>query len=627
MAGTRPTRVRGSFVLPVRLPLLAALFALSLALPAGAQTLSPGTGPAHAIAMHGDIKYPAGFRHFDHVNPDAPKGGEIKQHALGTFDSFNPWIIRGVASGVVGLTVETLMVGSDDEPFTMYCLVCETVEAPADRSWVEFSLRPNARFHDGSAMEPEDVIWTFETLKAKGRPIYRSYYADVAKIEKTGPRKVRFVFANAENREMPLIVGSLPVLSRRWWEGKEFDRPLAEPPLGSGPYRIESFELGRNAVLRRVPDHWARDLGTNRGRYNFDVLRYEWYRDPTIALEAFLAGAYDLRLENTARFWAQNYDTPAFRDGQFRKVEFPERRVAGMQALVMNSRRKPFDDRRVRQALGYVFDFEWSNKNLFFDSYTRTRSYFDNSELAARGLPQGEEKALLERHKDRLPPELFTTEYQPPKTDGTGNIRDGIREATRLLRDAGWRIADQKLVDASGKQMGFEILLTQSQVQFERVLGPFVANLKRIGIDARIRNVDTAQYQNRSDDYDYDMVVGGWGQSESPGNEQREYWTSSRVAQKGGRNTAGIKDPVVDELVELLIAAPDRASLVQRTRALDRVLQWGHWVIPNWYLAVDRVVAWDRFGWPATTSKSGFDWSSWWIDPAKDAALRARRGR
>ena len=613
--------------MPVRLPLLAAALTLSLALPAGAQTLSPGTGPSHAIAMHGDIKYPAGFRNFDHANPDAPKGGEVKFSALGTFDNFNAWIIRGVPAGVSSLIVETLMVGSDDEPFTMYCLVCETVETSADRSWVEYSLRANARFHDGSPIEPEDVIWTFETLKAKGRPIYRSYYADVAKIEKTGPRKVRFVFANAENREMPLIVGGLPVLSRKWWEGKEFDRPLSEPPMGSGPYRIESFEFGRNVVLRRVADHWARDLGIYRGRYNMDVLRYEWYRDPTIAQEAFLAGAYDLRLENTARFWAQSYDTPAFRDGLFRKLEIPERRVAGMQALVMNSRRKPFDDRRVRQALSYAFDFEWSNKNLFFDSYTRTRSYFDNSELAARGLPEGEEKAILERHKDRLPPELFTTEYQPPKTDGSGNIRDGIREATRLLREAGWRIVDQKLVDAGGKQLGFEILITQSQSQFERVLGPFVANLKRIGIDARIRNIDTAQYQNRTDDYDYDMIVGGWGQSESPGNEQREYWTSSRAGQKGGRNSAGIKDPVVDELVELLIAAPDRASLVQRTRALDRVLQWGHWVIPNWYLASDRVVAWERFGWPATNSKNGFDWTTWWVDPAKDAALRAKRGR
>jgi len=611
----------------VRLPLLAAALGLSLALPAAAQTLSPGTGPMHAIAMHGDIKYPAGFANFAHVDPAAPKGGDVRQHAIGTFDSFNPWIIRGVAAGVVGLTTETLMVGSDDEPFTMYCVVCETVETPADRSWVEFSLRAGARFHDGSAMEPEDVIWTFETLKAKGRPFYRAYYADVTKVEKTGPRKVRFVFGGRENRELPLIVGQVPVLSRKWWEGREFDRPLTEAPLGSGPYRIESFEMGRTVTLRRVADHWARDLGTNRGRFNFDTIRYEWFRDPTIAQEAFLAGNYDFRAENTARIWAQGYDTPAFRDGLFHKIEIPEQRVAGMQALVMNSRRKPFDDRRVRQALIHAFDFEWSNKNLFFDSYTRTRSYFDNSELAARGLPQGEEKAILERFKDKLPPELFATEYNPPKTDGTGNIRDGIREATRLLREAGWRIADQKLVDASGKQMGFEILLHQSQGAFERVLGPFVANLKRLGIDARIRSVDVAQYQNRTDDFDYDMIVGGWGQSESPGNEQRDYWSSNRADQKGSRNSAGIKDPVIDELVELLIAAPDRASLVQRTRALDRALQWGHWVIPNWYLAVDRVAAWDRFGRPATAGKGGFDWSTWWVDPAKDAALRARRGR
>jgi microcin C transport system substrate-binding protein len=608
----------------LRPALLAAALALA-ALPAAAQ--APGTGPRHAIAMHGDIKYPAGFPHFGHVDPAAPKGGDVRFHAIGTFDSFNPWIIRGVGNGLVGFTIETLMVGSDDEPFTMYCLICETVETPADRSWVEFALRPGARFHDGSAIEPEDVIWTFETLKAKGRPFYRAYYGDVTAVAKTGPNKVRFTFRNGENRELALIVGQVPVLSRKWWEGKEFDRPLTEPPLGSGPYRIDGFEMGRNVVLRRVADHWARDLGVYRGRNNFDTMRYEWFRDPTVAHEAFLAGNYDLRLENTARLWAQGYDTPAFRDGLFRKIEIPERRVAGMQALVMNTRRKPFDDRRVRLALNHAFDFEWSNKNLFFDAYVRTRSFFDNSELAARGLPQGEELAILAKHRDKLPPELFTTEYNPPKTDGTGNIRDGIREATRLLREAGWRVVDQKLVDASGRQMAFEVLLLQSQNQFERVIAPFIANLRRLGIDARIRSVDVAQYQNRTDEFDFDMIVGGWGQSESPGNEQREYWTSSRADQKGSRNSVGIKDPVVDELVELLIAAPDRESLVQRTRALDRTLQWGHWVIPNWYTAVDRVAAWDRFGMPPTTSKGGFDSTTWWVDPAKDAALRARRGR
>ena len=620
-------RPDGASRLTRRTPILAAALLALFPGAADAQTPAPGTGPKHAIAMHGDIKYPADFRNFDYVDPAAPKGGDVRQSASGTFDSFNPWIIRGVAAGVVGLTIETLMVGSGDEPFTMYCLICETVETPADRSWVEFALRPQAKFHDGSPIEPEDVIWTFETLKAKGRPFYRAYYADVVKVEKTGPRKVRFAFRDGENRELALIAGQIPVMSRKWWASRDFDRPLAEPPLGSGPYRIDSFEMGRTVALKRVADHWARDLPVNRGRFNFDVLRYEWFRDPTVAHEAFLAGNFDFKLENTARIWAQGYDTPAFRDGLFKKIDIPEERVAGMQALVMNSRRKPFDDRRVRQALGYAFDFEWSNKNLFFDAYTRTRSYFDNSELAARGLPQGEEKAILERLKDKLPPEVFTTEYQPPKTDGTGNIRDGIREATRLLRDAGWRIADQKLVDASGKQLSFEILLTQSQGAFERVLGPFVANLKRIGIEARLRSVDVAQYQNRVDDFDYDMIVGGWGQSESPGNEQREFWSSARADQKGSRNSAGIKDPAIDELVELLIADPDRASLVQRTRALDRALQWGFWVIPNWYLASDRVAAWDRFGWPAKNGKGGFDWSTWWIDPAKDAALRARRGR
>jgi microcin C transport system substrate-binding protein len=605
----------------------AALLSLVLTASATAQQLAPGTGPRHAMAMHGDIKYPEDFPHFAHANPRAPKGGDVRFHAIGTFDSLNPWIIRGTATGLVGLTVETLMVSSDDEPFSKYCLICRTIETPADRSWVEFELRAEARFHDGSPMEPEDVIWTFETLRAKGRPFYRSYYGDVARVEKTGPRKVRFVFRNGENREMPLIVGELPVLSRKWWEGREFDRPLTEAPLGSGPYRIENFELGRSMILRRVAGHWARDLPVNRGRYNFDGLRYDWYRDAQVALEAFLAGAYDLRMENTARYWAQSYDTENFRNGLFRKLEIPETRVAGMQGFVMNSRRRPFDDRRVRQALAYAFDFEWSNRNLFFDAYVRTRSYFDNSELTARGLPQGEELAILNRFRDRLPREVFTTEYNPPKSDGTGQNRGGLREATRILREAGWRIADGKLVDSQNRQMSFEFLLPQGQTAFERIITPLIQNLERLGVVARIRPVDVAQYQNRVDDFDFDIVLTTFGQSESPGNEQRDYWTSAKAGQKASRNLAGIKDPVIDQLVELLIAAPDRDSLVQRTRALDRALQWGHWVIPNWHVSVDRVAAWDRFGWPETNSKNGFDWTSWWVDPQRDAALRQRRGR
>ncbi|MFM8800513.1 MAG: extracellular solute-binding protein [Tagaea sp.] len=607
----------------------AALLSLALATPAFAQQapLAPGTGPRHAIAMHGDIKYPADYRNFAHVNPNAPKGGDVRFHAIGTFDSLNPWIIRGTATGLVGLTVETLMVSSDDEPFTMYCLICRTVETPADRSWVEFELRAEARFHDGSAIEPEDVIWTFETLKAKGRPFYRSYYGDVVRVEKTGPRKVRFVFRNGENRELALIVGQAPVLARKWWEGRDFERPLTEAPLGSGPYRIENFELGRSMTLRRVADHWARDLPPNRGRYNFDTLRYDWYRDAQVAHEAFLAGAYDLKVENTARQWATGYETDALRAGLFRKLEIPETRVAGMQGFVMNSRRKPFDDRRVRQALAHAFDFEWSNKNLFFDAYVRTRSYFDNSELAARGLPQGEELEILNRLRDRVPAEVFTTEYNPPRSDGTPQNRAGLREATRILREAGWRVADGKLVDASGRQMSFEFLLPQGQTAFERILTPFIQNLERLGIAARIRPVDVAQFQNRVDDFDFDVILTTFGQSESPGNEQRDYWSSVKADQKASRNYAGIKDPAIDELVELLIAAPDRASLVQRVRALDRVLQWGHWVIPNWYVAVDRVAAWDRFGWPETNAKNGFDWTGWWVDPQRDANLRARRPR
>jgi len=612
------------------LPARARLAALALALlgagtvTAGAQ--APTSGPVHGFAMHGDVKYPAGFKHFDYVNPAAPKGGEVKYAVAGTsFDSFNPFILRGVPTGIVMVTIETLMVSSNDEPFTKYCLVCETIEVPEDRSWVEFSIRREGRFHDGSPITVDDVIWTFETLKAKGHPAYRSYYADVLKAEKKGERGVRFTFKPGINRELPLIVGELPVLSKAWWSTREFDKTTLEPPLGSGPYRIDAFEAGRYVTLRRVPDHWAANLPVNVGRNNFDVARYDYYRDQTVALEAFKAGAYDIRTENQALAWATQYDNPALAQGLIKKEEIPEERVSGMQALVMNTRRAPFNDRKFREAMSYGFDFEWSNRTLFHGAYTRTRSYFDNSELAARGLPSPEELKLLAPFRGKVPEEVFTTEYNPPKTDGTGNTRDNQRVATRLLREAGYRIENQQLIDKQGKPVSFEILLVSPQ--FERIVLPYAENLKRLGINARVRTVDTSQYQRRMDEFDFDMTVSGWGQSESPGNEQRSFWSSAQRDVPGSRNLAGIADPAIDAMIEHIIAAESRADLVTAVRALDRLLQWGHYVVPNWHVRADRVAYWDRFSRPAVTAKVGYDPGAWWVDPQKDAALREKRGR
>ena len=593
----------------------------------GQTTASPGGRiiSGHAIAMHGDVKYGADFRNFDYVVPRAAKGGDVKLAAIGGFDTFNPFILRGNAAAGIGSLFDTLTIGSADEPFTRYCLVCETMEVPEDRSWVSFTLRTEARFHDGTPITVEDVIWTFEALKSRGHPFYRAYYASVEKAEKIAERQVRFTFAGGPNRELPLIVGELPVLSRAYWQGRDFGTTTLDPPLGSGPYRIEAFEANRFIVYRRVQNYWANDLPVRVGQNNFDVIRYDYYRDTTIALEAFKAGEYDIRQENSAKNWATAFDSPAHQQGLYKKEELPEQRVTGMQGFVFNTRRAIFQNRLTRAAFGYAFDFEWSNRTLFYGAYTHTRSYFDNSELAARGLPSPEELKILEPFRDKVPAEVFSREYQPPKTDGTGNWRENQREALRLLREAGWTLKDLKLVGSNGQQMRLEILL--SDPQFERIVLPYADNLKRLGIDVVIRTVDTAQYERRLDDFDYDITVGSFGQSESPGNEQRDFWTSSAAETRGSRNLAGIRDPAVDALVDLIINAPDRQSLVMRTRALDRVLQGGYYVVPNWHITADRVAYWDRFGRPQIVPKVGFLLSSWWVDPAKDAALRTKRGK
>ncbi len=588
----------------------------------GPSTPQPSATTSYAMSMFGDLKYGPGFKHFDYVNPEAPKGGDVKLAAIGTFDSLNPFILRGVPAAGMGITFESLMVGSFDEPFSEYGLVAESIEVPADRSWVAFTLRPEARFHDGSTITVEDVIWTFETLKAKGQPFFRAYYAQVVKAEKLGDRKVKFTFGPGENRELPLIVGQLPVLSKAYWSKRDFEKTTLEPPLGSGPYRVESVEPGRSITYRRVKDHWAAKLPVRVGHDNFDSLRYDYYRDITVAVEALKGGAYDFRQENVAKNWATAYLVPAASQGLLKKEGIKNEVPTGMQAFVYNTRRPVFQDPRVRRALAYAFDFDWMNKNLFYGSYTRTKSYFSNSELASRGQPDPEELKILEPFRGKIPEEVFTKEYVPP--DGS-NQREAAREALRLLGEAGWVVKGQKLVNGkTGEPMSFEILL--SDPTWERIALPFAKSLERLGVTARVRTVDSAQYQNRTDNFDFDMLVTVWGQSLSPGNEQRDFWGSAAAAAPGSRNLAGIKDPVIDKLIDLVITAPDRKSLVTRVHALDRVLLWGAYGIPHWHINLFRVVYWDKFGRAAVNPKYALGFNTWWIDPQKEAALAKRRG-
>ena len=586
--------------------------------------LDPLVHSAHAIAMHGEPKYGPDFTHFDYVNPDAPKGGTLRLAARGTFDSFNRFIPKGTPGRTT--SIEALMEGSGDEPFTMYGLIAESVEWPEDRSWVAFTLRPEARWHDGKPITVEDVIWSFETLKTKGHPFYRFYYGSVEKAEQVGERKVKFSFSEAGNRELPLIMGQLEVLPKHYWEaeGRDFEATTLEPPLGSGPYRVVDFEAGRHIVLERVDDYWGKDLPIKRGQDNFDRVRYDYYRDETAIRLALKSGDVDFREENQAKAWALEYDVPAVREGWLNKIEVPHQRPTGLTGFVMNIRRPAFQDRSVRQALGYAFDFEWTNRNIFFGQYSRPQSYFSNSELGSSGLPKGEELDILERYRGRVPDEVFTQVFETPRTDGEGWPRQNLTRAFELLAEAGWVVEDQKLVNAETKrQLAFEILYASPDI--ERIVLPFIRNLRRLGIDARPRFVDPSQYINRIRSFDFDMILSGWGQSESPGNEQRDFWSSSAADSPASRNRVGIKDQVIDELIELLIVAPTRESLIARTRALDRVLLSNHFVIPGWNLQQQRILYWDKFSRPEQPAKFGTSTSLWWFDPVKAARLEQRR--
>lgn len=603
-----------------------AMALLPLALADGA--LAQSAEPVHGAAMHGEPKYGPDFTHFDYVDPDAPKGGTLALSAIGTFDNLNPFIVRGVSAGGLPLVYDTLVTtNSAEEPFSVYGRLAESIEMPEDRSFVAFTLRPEARWHDGEPVTVDDVIWTLETLKTEGHPFYRAYYANITGAEKAGERRVLFNFDGTPNPELPLIAGQMQILPKHYYEqdGVEFDRTTLTPPLASGPYRIARVDAGRSIVYERVPDYWGADIPVMRGRYNFDTVRYEYFRDSDVALEAFKAGQYDLRIENTARLWATGYTGRGIDAGMIKLEEISDLSGDGMQGYVFNTRREIFQDPKVRQALAYAFDFEWTNENLFYGQYARTKSYFSGSDLASDGLPGEAELAYLEPFRGQVPDEVFSAVYEPPSTEVQGGLRANLRTGLTLLQEAGWQVEGGRLVNVeTGRQMRFEILLINPA--FERITLPYVRNLERLGIEADVRTVDTSQYQNRVDAFDFDMIVHVWGQSLSPGNEQRDYWHSESADLPGSRNLVGIQDPVVDALIDAVITAQSREDLVAATKALDRVLLWGHYVVPHWHSPVTRIAYWDKYE-RASDTDYGIDLFAWWVDPDRERRVRAYRGQ
>jgi microcin C transport system substrate-binding protein len=579
----------------------------------------------HGLSLFGDVKYPADFKRFDYVNPDAPKGGIARQIAIGTFDNFNIAVsgVKGAIAPAVGLIYETLLARSQDEVASEYGLLAEAAAHPDDFSWVKYRLRQDARWHDGKPVTPEDVIYSITVLKQYS-PMYRSYYRHVVKAEKTGEREITFSFDAPGNHELPTIVGELMVLPQHWWEGtdsegrkRDISATTLEKPLGSGPYRVKDFVAGRSVALERVRDYWGANVPVNVGQNNFDELRFEFFRDNVVALEAFKADQADWILENSAKQWATAYDFPAVAEKRVVKEEFPINDTGLMQGFVFNLRRDLFKDARLRRAFNYAYDFEEMNKQLFFGQYKRINSYFEGTDLAASGLPQGQELELLETVRDKVPPEVFTTPYANPVGGNPEAVRANLRESARLLKDAGFEIRERKLVDPAGKPVTVEILVQDSSM--ERVALFYKPSLERIGVTASIRLVDDAQYQNRIRNFDFDIITDLWAESLSPGNEQREYWGSQTADQPGSRNTIGIRNPAIDALIEKVIFARDRAALVVATRALDRVLLWNFYLVPHFTSGSLRYARWDRFSHSEPLPKYGISGlpSLWWYDAGK----------
>lgn len=556
----------------------------------------------YAMALGYQPKYPEGFDHFDYVNPEAPSGGRVTLSAFGTFESLNPFVLKSLSvAGLESLVFETLMVQSRDEPFTMYGLLANDIELADDRESVTFRLNPDAQFSNGDPVLARDVKVSFNLLTGdKAHPQYRLYWQDVEKAVVVDRRTIRFEFARP-NPELHLITAQLPVFSHKWVGDRSFDQVVTQRPIASGPYTVESFAQGDSITYRRDPDYWANDLNVRQGMFNFERVTYEYYRDLTVGFEAFKAGEYDFHLETHSKRWARDYHGPAFESGRIKRRLLEHKNNAGMQGFMFNLRRPLFQDRRVRRAINLAFDFPWANQHLFYDQYTRATSYFSNSELAARpGPPQGDVRALLDKHRDALPAAVFGPTQRPPSVDAPGDLRENLLRARELLQQAGWSVGpDGILRNAEGEPFRFEFLLAQEG--FERILAPFFRNLERLGIQPEYRTVDAALYQQRVRSFNFDMAVMSFPQSQSPGNELRTMFHSDNADRQGSRNYMGINDPGVDALVDEVVYAQDRDRLIAAARALDRALLHGAYLVPNWYIDAHRVAYRDRFGMPATT--------------------------
>src|SRR5450631_3076456 len=587
----------------------------------------------HGLSLFGEPRYLADFKHFDYVNPAAPQGGVVRQIAFGTFDNFNSVVagVKGSLAMGTELFNETLMTAALDEVSTEYGLLAEAASHPDDFSSVTYRLRANARWHDGKPVTPDDVIFSFDAFK-KNSPYHGAYYRHVVKAEKSGEREITFTFDGPGNRELPHIVGQLSVLPKHWWEGtdksgkkRDVTQTTLEPPLGSGPYWLKDFVAGHSIVYEKVADYWGKDVNVTIGTRNFQQLRYEYFRDSTVALEAFKGDQVDWRTENSAKNWATSYDFPALRDKRVVLEEFPISNVGVMQAFAFNIRRDKFKDARVRRAFNFAFDFEEMNRTIFFGQYKRVSSYFEGTELASSGIPEGKELEILQTVKDKVPADLFTKPYTNPVGGNPQAIRDNLREALALLRDAGFEIRDTKLVNAkSGEPFTFEFLVDDPAT--ERFVLFYKPSLERIGMTVSVRVVDAAQYENRLRQWDFDIIVASWGQSLSPGNEQRDFWSSQAADIPGSRNQIGIKNPAIDTLIERVIFTKDRDDLVAASKALDRVLLWNYYVVPQWTYGKTRSARWDRFGRPQTMPKYGLAAfpTIWWWDADKAAKVPQR---
>ncbi len=593
----------------------------SLAVPALAMASTPAP-TVHGLALYGEPALPADFKHFPYVNPDAPKGGSLLRAAIGgSFDSTNPFIVRGTAAADLDQIYDTLLEGNPDETFSSYGLLAEGIRLDPQRRWIEFDLRPEARFHDGEPVEASDVVFSFKTLTEQGQPFYAAYYEDVTGVRALDDDTVRFEFAPDNSRELPLIIGQLPILPEHFWRSRDFSATTLDPLLGSGPYRISEVQPGQRIVYERVEDYWGKDLPVNQGRHNIDELVYDYYRDQTVALEAFKAGSLDMRIESSARQWATAYDFPAAENGFVKQLTIQDGQPSGMQAYVMNLRRDTFKDPRVREAINLAFDFSWLNDNLFYGAYKRTESFFENSPMAADGLPSEEELALLEPFRDQLPAAVFET---PLPLEEPEKLRPRLAKALDLLNEAGYVVRDGTMTHVeTGKPLSVEVLLYDTQ--FERVVQPLLRNLARLGVQGDIRIVDVNQYLNRLRSFDYDMIVGSFPQSNNPGNEQREYWTSEYAHEPQSRNLIGLENPAVDSLVETLIRADSRDELNTAAHALDRVLRHGFYVVPQWFLDKTRIAVWDMFDYPQPFPEYNLDLAAWWVDPERAADIRKRQ--